>query len=329
MRRRFRVAPGSIWHRLDLEEFCDHCELSERTGRYALQRIREEADQHGIRFRTVFKHDNGRKGSWVVLFANESELLFDQEPLFRTEDGRHRHIRPKLTDQEVNPEKQGHRINGERRPATEQGDDKGEDCGRSQDNTGRSYSGGGSPCKPYIGRESVGLSADKYKHAGSSESKAPGNRWRHRWRTKPISKQGEQRLRRKAGAITRRIAAIWWDNCKIANPETSTEARSGIMGFVLGAMREGFNEAEITAAADLALHRLHMTATDRGERFTVASTITRARAILAKDTRTKAERITAFYEKRRRDLEAVREAMKEARNGPEEIFPVVVLPQKT
>ena len=309
MRRRFRVAPGSIWHQLDLEEFCEHCELSERTGRYALQRIREEADQHGIRFRTVFKHDNGRKGSWVVLFANEAELLFDQEPLFRTENGRIRHIRPKLTDQEVIPEKQGHRINGERRSATEQRCDKGEDCGRSQDNTGRSSSEGGSPCNWYIGRESVGLSAEKYKHAGSSESKAPGNRWRHRWRTKPISPEGEKRLRRKAGAITRRIAGLWWDNCKVANPDESPEARAGMVGYVLGAMREGFTEAEITAAANLALHRLHMTATDRGERFTVASTITRARAILAKDTRTRRERVVGFYEARRKSLEEVRAAM--------------------
>mgnify|MGYP000464367253 CR=1 FL=1 len=107
MRRRFKVAPGSIWHRINLEEFCEHCELSERTGRYALQRIREEADEHGIKFRTVFKHDNGPKGSWVVLFANEAELLFDHEPLFRTESGKIRHIRPKLTETEIKQQNRG------------------------------------------------------------------------------------------------------------------------------------------------------------------------------------------------------------------------------
>ena len=309
MRRRFRVAPGSIWHQLDLEEFCEHCELSERTGRYALQRIREEADQHGIRFRTVFKHDNGRKGSWVVLFANEAELLFDQEPLFRTENGRIRHIRPKLTEDELSPEKQAHRMPQERRTGSEQYDQTREGGERSGANTGRNSDQDRSPCNPYIGRESVGLSADKYKHAGSSESKVSPDQFRHRWRTKPISERGEQRLRRKAGAITRRIAGLWWDNCKVANPDESPEARAGMMGYVLGAMREGFTEAEITAAANLALHRLHMTATDRGERFTVASTITRARAILAKDTRTRRERVVGFYEARRKSLEEVRAAM--------------------
>jgi len=118
-------------------------------------------------------------------------------------------------------------------------------------------------------------------------------------------------LRRKAGAITRRLSGIWWDNCKVADPVESTEARAGILGFVLGAMRDGFTEAEITAAADLALHRMHMTATDLGEFFTVASTITKAREILARDTRTRRERVTGFYDKRRRDLEAVRNAMAE------------------
>lgn len=312
MRHRFKAAPGAIWHRLELREFCEHCELSERTGRYALQRIREEAEEHGIKFRTVFKHDNGRKGSWVVLFANEAELLFDQEPLFRTENGRIRHIRPKLTAEEVKPEKRGHRRPQERRSQPGQYDETFTSGERSEANTGRNSefsNQGGSACNRYIGRDSYGVSAVKNKHARSGGSSATGNHFRHRWRTKPISGAGEQKLRRKAGAITRRIGAIWWDNCKIENPGESAEARAGIMGFVLGAMREGFTEAEISGAADLALHRLHMTATDRGEQFTVASTITRARDILAKDTRTKRERITAFYDNRKRDLEAVRAAM--------------------
>lgn len=307
MRRRFRVAPGSIWHQLDLEEFCEHCELSERTGRYALQRIREEADDHGIKFRTVFKHDNGSKGSWVVLFANEAELLFDQEPLFRTEGGRIRHIRPKLTETELTSEKQGHRMPQERRTAPGEYLEKGQKAERLDGNTGDL---GGSPCKQYIGRDSYGISAVKNKHAESGESNARRGKFEHRWRTKPISKTGEHRLRRKAGAMTRRIGAVWWENCKVENPAESADARAGIMGFVLEAMRDGFTEAEIMRAADKALHRLHMTATDRGEWFTVASTITRARGILAKDPRTRRERITAFYDKRQRDLEAVREAMK-------------------
>lgn len=308
MRRRFRVAPGSIWHRLDIGEFCNHCGLSERTGRYALQRIREEAEERGIRFRTVFKHDAGRKGAWVVLFANEAELLFDQEPLFRTEDGRHRHIRPKLTEDNLTPTKQGHRIDVERRSAPERGDDTGEHRGRSPANTEPARS----PCNRYIGRDSSGVSAEKYKHAPVGDFRASRGRWRHRWRTKPISEAGEQRLRRKAGAIVRRLSRLWWDNCKVESPAESTEARAGVMGFVMTSMKEGFTESEISAAVDLALHRLHMTATDRGERFTAASTITRAKEILAKDTRTRRERVTSFYDQRRRDLEAVRAAMAEA-----------------
>jgi hypothetical protein len=311
MRHRFRAAPGAIWHRLELREFCEHCELSERTGRYALQRIRDEAEEHGVKFRTVFKHDNGRKGSWVVLFANEAELLFDQEPLFRTEGGRVRHIRPKLTETELEPEKQGHRKPQERRTAPGEYNEKGRESERLEANTGELS---GSPCKRYIRRDSYGISADKIKHADSGGSSASGNQFRHRWRSKPISGAGEQKLRRKAGAITRRVSAIWWDNCKIANPAESAEARAGIMGFVLSAMKDGFTEAEITTAADLALHRLHMTATDRGEWFTVASTITRARDVLARDKRTRRERITAFYDKRRKELEAVREAMTAASN---------------
>jgi len=72
---------------------------------------------------------------------------------------------------------------------------------------------------------------------------------------------------------------------------------------------DGFTEQEIRAALDRALHQLHGTATDRGEWFTVASTVTRAREILGRDTRTRAQRVVAFYEQRRRDLAEVRAAM--------------------
>jgi hypothetical protein len=52
-----------------------------------------------------------------------------------------------------------------------------------------------------------------------------------------------------------------------------------------------------------------MTATDRGEWFTIASTITRARDILARDPRGERERVTAFYDDRRRELMEIRAKM--------------------
>jgi hypothetical protein len=166
----------------------------------------------------------------------------------------------------------------------------------------------GSPCNPIKGRVSYGNSAVKINtaEAESSDERQP---WNHRWRRKAITPEGERRLRRKAAAIVRRLESLWWDNCKVDNPGEDPAARCGLAGMVFAAMREGHSEAAIRRAVDLALHRLHMTATDRGERFTVASTITRARDVLARDRRGERERVIAFYDDRRRDLEKTRAEM--------------------
>src|SRR5210317_2069604 len=86
IRHRIRRNTGTIWHRLQLEAFCELTELSEPTYRRALRKLRAAAEDHGLLFRTVFKHDNGSKGSWVVLVADAEQLLFDGEPLFHDID---------------------------------------------------------------------------------------------------------------------------------------------------------------------------------------------------------------------------------------------------
>jgi len=299
LRRRIASARRRIWLEVDIVEFCEVCRLSERTGRYALEKLRSD-DSTGLRFRTIFSREHGKKGAWRVLVADERRLQYDCEPLHRDRRDLPRHLREKLTGGKIRPSY----VAPTGLPDTGEGDDTGEATGAA---TGRLESG--SPCNPIKGRVSVGNSAVKINTAGaeSSDERQP---WKHRWRAKPITPEGERRLRRKAAAIVRRLEVLWWDNCKVAGPRDDAEARRGLAGFVFSALREGHAEAAIRRAVDLALHRLHMTATDRGERFTVASTITRARDILAQDLRGERERVITFYDERRRDLESTRAAMR-------------------
>lgn len=298
LRSRLRAAPGRIWLEVDVVEFCQFVELSERTGRYALERLRAEAEDRGLKFRTVFKREHGRKGAWRVLVTDERRLQFDREPLHRDRRDLPRHLREKLT---------GGKIDAPYVAPTGRSDaGEGADTGEAMDgleSTGES----GSPCNRIIGRVSYGNSAVKINTAGAGSSD-DRKQWNHRWRRKAISAEGARRLRRKAAAIVRRLGGLWWENCKVDGPGDDPAARCGLIGFVFSAMREGHTEAAIHRAVDLALHRLHMTATDRGERFTVASTITRARDILERDRRGERERVIAFYDDRRRDLDLVRAA---------------------
>lgn len=295
IRRRLAIAKRRVWLEVDIVEFCEFCGLSERTGRYALEKLRGD-ECNGLRFRTIFSREHGKKGAWRVLVADERRLQYDCEPLHRDRRDLERHLREKLTGGKIKPSY----VASTGRGCAGEGEDTGEPTGAATDRLES-----GSPCNRIIGRISYGNSAVKINTAGaeSSDERQP---WKHRWRRKPISSEGETRLRRKAAAIVRRLEVLWWDNCKVAGPGDDAEARRGLAGFVFSAMREGHSEAAIRRAVDLALHRLHMTATDRGERFTVASTITRARDILARDPRGERERVIAFYDDRRRDLIEIR-----------------------
>lgn len=298
IRRRLVIAKRRVWIEVDIVEFCEFCGLSERTGRYALERLRSD-EGNGLRFRTVYSREHGPKGAWRVLVADERRLQYDCEPLHRDRRDLPRHLREKLTGGKIRPSY----VAPTGRSRSGEGDDTGEPTESATDGQES-----GSPCNPIIGRVSYGNSAVKINTAGagSSDERQP---WRHRWRSKAITPEGERRLRRKAAAIVRRLGALWWDNCKVDNPGEDPAARCGLVGMVFAAMREGHSESAIRRAVDLALHRMHMTATDLGERFTVASTITRARDILARDPRGERERVIAFYDNRRRDLEETRAEM--------------------
>lgn len=276
---------------MDVVEFCEFCGLSERTGRYALERLRSEAEDRGLKFRTVFKREHGAKGAWRVLVSEERRLDYDREPLFRDRGGRSRHLRPKMTEEELRAENHGHRIAVEGR-----GDGGGSHHSGALVGSLESRQEAGSPCNSYKGGFPSEIQ-QKTKHTvpgGSSDESRAGPRWEPR----EMTGKGRSRLRAKAGAITRRLSALWWDNCKVEEPVG--DARSGLAGFVFRHLVEGRSEAAIRSAIDKALHRLHGTATDRGERFGIASTLARADAILAKDQRSREDRVGAFYRERSR-----------------------------
>jgi hypothetical protein len=130
IRARLRSAPSRIWLEVNVVEFCEFVGLSERTGRYALERLRGEAEDRGLKFRTVFKREHGRKGAWRVLVSEDRRLDYDREPLFRDRAGKDRHLREKMTGDELRPEKYPLRIDAERPGGDREGDHSGEAVGR-------------------------------------------------------------------------------------------------------------------------------------------------------------------------------------------------------
>lgn len=107
--------------------------------------------------------------------------------------------------------------------------------------------------------------------------------------------------------MARRAAALWWDNVKVISPSSCWRTRSALIGWLANRLADGFTESAIMAALDLALHRLHGTATDRGEVFQVSSTLARAKDFLDQDGRTVAERANQFYQDRATALAEVRQ----------------------
>jgi hypothetical protein len=289
IRARLRSAPSRIWLEVNVVEFCEFVGLSERTGRYALERLRGEAEDRGLKFRTIFKREHGRKGAWRVLVSEDRRLDYDREPLFRDRAGKDRHLREKMTGDELRPEKHPLRIDAER-PG---GDREGDHSGEAVEAVGAG-SGAGSPCNPYRGGF-LSETQQQNKHpAACGESSVEARRWRPGG---DLSAKGRSRLRAKAGAMTRRLGDLWWDNTKVRGP-SDRATRQALAGWVFRHLRDGRSEAAIRSALDKALHRLHGTATDRGEVFQISSSLARADGILQRDERPVEERVAKFYRER-------------------------------
>lgn len=288
IRARLRSAPSRIWLEVDVVEFVQFVGLSERTGRYALERLRSEAEDRGLKFRTVFDREHGAKGAWRVLVSEERRLDYDREPLFRDRGGRSRHLRDKMTGEELRPGKQAHRIDA----GEPEGGWQGDHSGAAVEAAG-ARSEARSPCNSYKGGFPT-ETQQQNKHAGNGGSSVEARRWRP---GRDLSAVGRSRLRAKAGAMTRRLGALWWDNVKVRGP-ADLATRQALAGWVFRHLRAGRTEAAIRSALDKALHRLHGTATDRGEVFAISSTLARADAILQRDERTVEERVGEFYRER-------------------------------
>jgi hypothetical protein len=97
--------------------------------------------------------------------------------------------------------------------------------------------------------------------------------------------------------MTRRLGDLWWDNTKVRGP-SDRATRQALAGWVFRHLRDGRSEAAIRSALDKALHRLHGTATDRGEVFQISSSLARADGILQRDERPVEERVAKFYRER-------------------------------
>ncbi len=90
---------------------------------------------------------------------------------------------------------------------------------------------------------------------------------------------GSKRLRAKAHAVKRRLAALHWDNCKVRFDEAVA------FSFAAAALTADFLEADIIAAYDRALHQNHGRATDCRAIWDNGSTVSDARELLANTSR--------------------------------------------
>jgi len=124
-----------------------------------------------------------------------------------------------------------------------------------------------------------------------------------------LSPEGEKRLKLKAKCIARRLEFVHWDNCKV-----DFEFNVAV-GYVFGAMKDGWTEEQIADAYRIGLQRMHGTATDLGVRFQAGSTINRARRFLDATRGTAGERMTEFYRDRREIAAKVKASLAEGARG--------------
>jgi hypothetical protein len=90
---------------------------------------------------------------------------------------------------------------------------------------------------------------------------------------------GNKKIRAKAHAVKRRLAALHWDNCKVRFDEAVA------FSFAAAALTAGFLEADILAAYDRALHKNHVRATDCRAIWDIGSTVSDAREFLTNTSR--------------------------------------------
>lgn len=295
VRYRFRKNATTIWHRLRFEDFHAVTGLSLRSFRNAIDRLREEQDDHGLKFRTVWRHGKGRTGSWVVLVSEAEQLLFDKEPLFRTEDGRNRHIRPQQRQGEIpRPTRQEapQRLrNGRIWPSKAS---RGESRGK----------GANVSATPYKGSTQQIADPNTAKAGSGREPPINGPPPRPPWVRKPISQQGRRRLRAKAGFVAETLEFEHWDACRI------DFEREAVAGWVYAQLRTGHGEPKIRKAYRRGLKHAHSWAVDKeSHKFTPASTLAEASRVLDRDRRTEAERVAVIYDERRVAYRAFREAL--------------------
>jgi hypothetical protein len=110
---------------------------------------------------------------------------------------------------------------------------------------------------------------------------------------------GLPRLERLAGRITEDLRQLHWDNCKV-NFDRRLAYR-----YVLRALRDGYDAANILRCYERALQECHALATDRtasrGQicRFELSSTVRRAKRFLANNRFPGPERIRLWHQGQR------------------------------
>ncbi len=140
----------------------------------------------------------------------------------------------------------------------------------------------GSECNPYYRRDTSYLSREETRPQGA------GNRV-----VAPVG-DGKQRLLRFASGVARRLEREHWDTCRVRWQFAPARA------LCFDAARDGWTESEIRRIYGIALLRAHSIAVDcRKWSFNLASTLTEARAIIARDQRTRRERVIEFYRAQR------------------------------
>lgn len=284
-RRRIRMNPGQVWFRFNAAEFHDSTGVSLRSIRYALNRLR--AQEGPLEFRTLFDRSIGKRGAWVVLYADPSRLKFDREPLHRDRAGKPRHVRRQLSVPK-----------DEIPPTFSRKDESHGFVSRSGSRSGSRSTmdqGGEVSATPIEGRDTSYLS---------------------RVETPPrTGRGGVFALERFAAAMARRLEREHWDNCKVDWEFVA------VRDFCLRWCREGFEEEEIRRAYDRHLHQMHMMATDLGlnegnprKRFRPTSTVKRASATLARIAKqtTRGERVRRFYRNRNALRAKVRSELEKA-----------------
>jgi hypothetical protein len=264
------------WGDVDLVAFCARTGYSREHATRELSKIRRQRTD--LVFETKLRHrTRGRRAAWGVIVCEARKLRYDRCSLFYAEDGKRLHNYTTLG------------ADGEKIEPTRQQPNRPRF--RRRDDVLKPERSVGQVCdNPFKKEDSFGIQQKDSYGAGRFVAQSRDEK------QKPRADCGRSRLARKAFSLLRRLQSCHYDNCKVTFSSRTAYC------YALRALMDGHDQERIVRRYDEALFICHGHAVDHAAStgkivfFNSASTVSKARKLLAKDGLTRAERVRRWYD---------------------------------